>query len=50
MLFIGGAGGSLRAGVVENPVRLTRSVQGFQTYVTVGGASGYMSGRAAASR
>ena len=42
MLFIGGAGGSLRAGVVENPVNLTRSVQGLQTYVTVGGAPVYV--------
>jgi hypothetical protein len=28
VLFVGGAGGSLRAGVTENPVNLTRSVQG----------------------
>ncbi|MFP3339454.1 hypothetical protein R0J91_15865, partial [Micrococcus sp. SIMBA_131] len=28
VLFMGGAGGSLRAGVTENPVNLTRSVQG----------------------
>jgi hypothetical protein len=42
VLFVGGAGGSLRAGVVENPVRLTRSVQGLQTYVTVGGAPVYV--------
>ena len=28
VLFIGGAGGSLRAGVTANPVRLTRAVQG----------------------
>ncbi len=27
VLFMGGAGGSLRAGVTENPVRLTRSVR-----------------------
>ncbi len=42
VLFIGGAGGSLRAGVVENPVNLTRSVQGLKTYVTVGGAPVYV--------
>ena len=42
MLFIGGAGGSLRAGVTENPVNLTRSVQGLKTYVTVGGAPVYV--------
>jgi hypothetical protein len=42
VLFVGGAGGSLRAGVVENPVNLTRSVQRLQTYVTVGGAPVYV--------
>ncbi len=42
VLFVGGAGGSLRAGVVDNPVLLTRSVQGLQTYVTVGGAPAYV--------
>ncbi len=38
VLFIGGAGGSLRAGVTENPVRLTRSVKDTLTYVSSGGA------------
>ena len=38
VLFMGGAGGSLRAGVTENPVNLTRSVHGASTYVTCGGA------------
>ena len=33
-----GAGGSLRAGVTENPVRLTRSVRQALTTVTAGGA------------
>jgi hypothetical protein len=42
VLFVGGAGGSLRAGVVENPVNLTRSVQGLRTHVTVGGAPVYV--------
>ena len=42
VLFVGGAGGSLRAGVVENPVLLTRSVHGLKTYVTVGGAPVYV--------
>jgi hypothetical protein len=42
ILFVGGAGGSLRAGVTENPVNLTRSVQRLQTYVTVGGAPVYV--------
>jgi hypothetical protein len=38
VLFMGGAGGSLRAGVTENPVRLTRSVRSAITRVTAGGA------------
>ncbi|MEP3847780.1 MAG: 6-hydroxynicotinate reductase [Paracoccaceae bacterium] len=38
VLFMGGAGGSLRAGVTENPVRLTRSVKDSLTYVSCGGA------------
>lgn len=38
VLFMGGAGGSLRAGVTENPVRLTRSVRAALTAVTCGGA------------
>jgi hypothetical protein len=42
VLFVGGAGGSLRAGVTENPVNLTRSVHGLSTYVTVGGAPVYV--------
>ena len=42
VLFMGGAGGSLRAGVTENPVNLTRSVHGLQTYVTCGGAPVYV--------
>ena len=42
VLFVGGAGGSLRAGVTENPVNLTRSVHRLQTYVTCGGAPVYV--------
>ena len=42
VMFMGGAGGSLRAGVTRNPVRLTRSVQSFATNVTVGGAPVYV--------
>lgn len=42
VLFMGGAGGSLRAGVTENPVRLTRSVQSMITRVTCGGAPVYI--------
>ncbi len=38
VMFIGGAGGSLRAGVTENPVALTRSVKDTLTYVSSGGA------------
>jgi hypothetical protein len=38
VLFMAGAGGSLRAGVTENPVRLTRSVKAGETLVTMGGA------------
>ena len=38
VLFTGGAGGSLRAGVTENPVGLTRSVKAALTRVTCGGA------------
>jgi hypothetical protein len=36
-----GAGGSLRAGVTENPARLTRSVRDTLTRVTSGGAPVY---------
>ena len=42
VLFMGGAGGSLRAGVAKNPVRLTRSVQGGITRLTSGGAESYV--------
>ncbi|TDR94410.1 6-hydroxynicotinate reductase [Enterovirga rhinocerotis] len=42
VLFMGGAGGSLRAGVTENPVRLTRSVKEALTTVTCGGAPVYV--------
>lgn len=42
VLFMGGAGGSLRAGVTDNPVRLTRSVKDALTSVTCGGAPVYV--------
>jgi hypothetical protein len=42
VLFMGGAGGSLRAGVTENPVRLTQSVKQALTNVTCGGAPCYI--------
>jgi hypothetical protein len=42
VLFMAGAGGSLRAGVTENPVLLTRSVAAGETRVTMGGAPTYL--------
>ena len=42
VLFMAGAGGSLRAGVTVNPVRLTRSVRELRTRVTCGGAPVYV--------
>ncbi len=42
VLFMGGAGGSLRAGVTENPVGLTKSVKAMLTRVTCGGAPAYV--------
>lgn len=38
VIFMAGAGGSLRAGVTRNPVRLTRAVADGWTKVTMGGA------------
>jgi hypothetical protein len=42
VLFMAGAGGSLRAGVTSNPVLLTRSVARGETRVTMGGAPVYL--------
>ncbi len=42
VLFMGGAGGSLRAGVTQNPVGLTRSVKNSLTHVSCGGAPAYV--------
>jgi len=42
VMFMGGAGGSLRAGVTENPVRLTKSVKEALTYVSCGGAEAFV--------
>ncbi len=42
VLFMGGAGGSLRSGVTKNPVRLTRSVHAEVTRVTLGGVPAYV--------
>ncbi|WP_093378355.1 6-hydroxynicotinate reductase [Variovorax sp. OV329] len=42
VLFLGGAGGSLRAGVTENPVLLTRAIKNALVNVTLGGAPAYV--------
>ena len=42
VLFMAGAGGSLRAGVTENPVLLTRSIHELGVRVTMGGAPVYL--------
>jgi hypothetical protein len=42
VVFVAGAGGSLRAGVTGNPVLLTRSVARGETRVTMGGAPVYL--------
>jgi hypothetical protein len=42
VLFLGGAGGSLRAGVTDNPIALTRSIKNLLTNVTAGGAPAYV--------
>lgn len=42
VLFLAGAGGSLRAGVTENPIALTRSIKNLLVRVTCGGAPAYI--------
>jgi hypothetical protein len=42
IVFMAGAGGSLRAGTTRNPVGLTRSVQTGETTLTCGGAPTYL--------
>ena len=42
VLFMAGAGGSLRAGVTNNPINLTRSVAAGDVQVTLGGAPVYI--------
>ncbi|MBK8175504.1 MAG: 6-hydroxynicotinate reductase [Rhodospirillales bacterium] len=42
VVFMAGAGGSLRAGVTRNPVRLTRSVKDALVFVSSGGAPAYV--------
>jgi hypothetical protein len=42
VLFLAGAGGSLRAGVTENPIQLTRAIKNSLVNVTCGGAPAYV--------
>lgn len=42
VMFMGGAGGSLRSGVTQNPVKLTRAVHSGQAQVTIGGTPAYV--------
>ena len=42
VLFVGGAGGSLRAGVTVSPVELTRAIKQGTVNVTCGGAAAYV--------
>ena len=42
VLYVAGAGGSLRAGVTDNPIRLTRSIKNLLVKVTCGGAPVYV--------
>lgn len=42
VMFLAGAGGSLRAGVTENPVLLTRAIKNALVNVTCGGAPAYV--------
>ncbi len=42
VLYVAGAGGSLRAGVTDNPVRLTKAIKDMLVNVTCGGAPVYV--------
>ncbi|GAB4180965.1 MAG: hypothetical protein OHK0024_19790 [Thalassobaculales bacterium] len=42
VMFMAGAGGSLRSGATENPVRLTRAVQSGAARITCGGVPAYV--------
>ena len=42
VLFVAGAGGSLRSGVTDNPVRLTEAIKRSLVNVTCGGAPAYI--------
>jgi hypothetical protein len=42
VMFVGGAGGSLRSGVTKNPVKLTSSIHKNKTKITSGGAETFV--------
>jgi hypothetical protein len=42
VLFIGGAGGSLRSGITDNPMMLTRAIKQSMVSITCGGAPAYI--------
>ena len=42
VLFLGGAGGSLRAGITENPILLTQAIKKYLVNITCGGAPAYI--------
>jgi hypothetical protein len=42
VLFIAGAGGSLRAGATRSPIRLTQAIKDSRVNVTCGGAAAYV--------
>ncbi len=42
VMFVAGAGGSLRSGVTKNPIQLTKSVKNNTTNITCGGAKTYI--------
>jgi len=42
VMFVGGAGGSLRSGVTKNPVKLTRSIHKNSTKITSGGVEPFV--------
>jgi 6-hydroxynicotinate reductase len=42
VLYVGGAGGSLRAGVTDNPIALTQRIKDKLVRVTCGGALAYV--------
>jgi 6-hydroxynicotinate reductase len=41
-MYMGGSGGSARAGVTLYPIRLTRAVHGAKAHLTIGGAPAYV--------